>query len=282
MKLARLMSRLALLCVLLLGISVITFAIARAAFPSLMASSVWSGSLSGRLNGTITTNQPFTVTARGVTSTTNYYSYTLVTRQQPNYTFTRVESVVGGYTSLSSIRPGTNAGGYDQPQYPSITWTLQISSPLSCYSITPGSIITSMTSTQTSMSGLNFTAQYVSTPATITAQLGSFLPLTLTNTSWFKAQYQIRRSDGITTLSQMTPYGTPVTFTNLLNTAPVDGSCGWTYTVTLYAAQIYSQTVPWRTSPQSVVVALNNHTTTGSATLQPYLYRVYQPFVTKH
>jgi hypothetical protein len=282
MKLARIMSRLALLCALLLGISVITFAVARAAFPSLMASSVWSGSLSGRLNGTINTNQPFTVTARGVTSTTNYYSVTLVTRQQPNYTFTRVESVVGGYTSLSGIRPGTNAGGYDQPQYPSITWTLQVSSPLSCYSITPGAIITSMTSTQTSMSGLNFTAQYVSTPATITARLGSFLPLTPTNTSWFKAQYQIRRSDGITTLSQMTPYGTPVTFTNLLNTAPADGSCGWTYTVTLYAAQIYSRTVAWRTSPQSVVVSVDNRTTTGSATLQPYLYRVYQPFVTKH
>ena len=282
MKLARLAARLTLLCALVLSVSVITFAIARAAFPSLLASSIWNGSLSGRLNGTIYTNQPFTVTARGATTTTNYYSYTYVTRLQPNFVFTRVESVVGGYANLTSIRPQANAGGYDQPQYPVITWTLQISSPLSCYSISPASIITSMTSTQTSVSGLNFTAQYVSTPATITAQLGSFLPLPQANTSWFKAQYQIRRSDGITALSQMAPFGTPVTFTNLLNTPPVDGSCGWTYTVTLHAAQIFSQTAPWRTSPQSVVISLDRNTTTGSITFQPYLYRVYEPFVIKH
>lgn len=285
MKLARFAARLTLLCALVLSLSIVTFAVARAAFPSLMASSIWDGSLSGQMTGTLYTNRPFTVTARGVTSTTTYYSATFVSRLQPTFVFSQVSSVVGGYVNNVKLRPGVNAAGYDQP--PVITWTVQISSPLQCYTITPTSIITTMIAGQKSISGLNFTALYRSTPATITAQLSSFQKFSLStsaaNNTWFKTQYQLRRSDGITQLSQLAPFGTPVTFTNLLTAPPIDGSCGWTYTVTVHTVEVYGHAVHWRVTPANgVAVTVSNGNTTGNASFQAALYQVFQPVVMKN
>jgi hypothetical protein len=186
-----------------------------------------------------------------------------------------------------SLRPESRAGGYVEPQLPVITWTVQISSPVYCYTITPTAIVTSLTATQNSVSGLNFTALYRSTPATVTANLNDFQQLSLNaaqaDNSWFKVRYQLRRSDGITTLSQLVTLGTPVTFTNLLSAPPIDGSCGWTYTVTVHTVQVYGQSVHWRVTPTNgISVTLNNGSTTANVSFQPYLYRVYQPIVLKH
>ena len=302
MKPAKIAVRLALLVGIVLAVGAITVALAKAALPSLASDTFWDGTISGQITGTIYTNLPFTITARGVTSTTVFYASAPVSRTQPTYVFTDVKDLpVGGYgsygesTSRTRLRAGLSAAGYEPPAPPVITWTVQVSSPLPCYTVTPTAIITTMTADQKSLSGLNFTALYAPRPATITARLHDlFPPASLNsaadqpassagqtpNSNWFMIQFELRRSDGITTLSQFTPYNVPVTFPNALTSPPRDGSCRWGYRIRVHAIKVFGHIVPWRVTPEDgadVVVDLN--TPTAQADFQPTFYQVYQPFV---
>jgi hypothetical protein len=290
MKSSRITSRLFFLVLLCSIFGTATIAFAKV-LTKLSPVDTVDGQLSGQLlihsaGVVLQTSNPFTITATGLSRGNVNISSTLISRLSPTYVFTPVNvSDLGGY----------GYGGYQGNTAP-VTYTVQISAPQICYSATPLSYTVYLTQGNKIVNGLNFTAFYSSIPATITVDLTEVVqwvqpPTTnvivppaqaATNNNLSNVQYKLTRSDGYSTLSSALSTNTTVLFTDVLGAEPPDGSCAWTYTVTVNSIQPFEGVVPWTIVPGAGnIVTVSRDNPTAQVNFLVYHYSRFIPVMTR-
>jgi hypothetical protein len=287
MRPASLIARFSLLAILVTVVGALTILFAKVALPALSPSDTLNGRLSGQLNaGGIQTTRAFTISASGIGSGTTYYTSAVVSKLSPTYVFTPVG--VGDFN------------GYTDTGKMPVTWTVSIATPGSCYVVTPPSYTVYLTQSQKVITGLDFTVNYRIVPATVTVILTEVqnfgtIPPTMPvivppaisgGTANFTGQLKYSLTGASVVYSD--PSGIAVyplyrngSFSGLLDTEPVDGSCQRTFTATVASLSPYKG-INWHYVPATgSVVTVTSDSPNVIASILPYHYWVFQPIVRK-
>jgi hypothetical protein len=287
MKVNTLLTRLFLLTIMVGAAGAMAILFGRSNLSALAPQETYNGQISGSVTG-VSTSRHFTVTATGILSN-NVTTIASTTTAIPG---------TGGAYGFSNLA----VGDLDFAGYSSIvTYTVSASAPASCYAVSPAARTVYLTSTNPVASGINFTATYNLTPVTLTARITEAVvnPVAIPGTAIIvPPAYSLGTANLITVTFRITSTDSAisqivtatgstgmVTFTGLLNTEPIDGSCGRTFGVSVVSVQpLYQGSIGWKYVPASQMqsASLSPASTTAEVGFLAYHYWAFQPIVRRN